>query len=657
MPCYSLSKNLYTSKARFVFELLQNADDNSYSKAIASGIEPFVSFQVHPRRIVVECNEDGFTHENLSAICSVGQSSKKGAQGYIGEKGIGFKSVFMAAWKVHIQSGAFSFFFMHKPGGSGMGMISPIWEDGGEELPKSTLTRITLYLHETGDEAMMAKTRETIEKQFEELQETFLLFMKNLRKINVAFHNEMGEQTSSASYSVEKPKPNYAILRRRRSREGTVETEAKHFHVTTHEATNLAKNDNRSYSASEETSHAYSKSQIVLAFPLSEASNPIIKPQDVFVFLPVRSAGFHFLMQADFVTDAARQDIVKDSLRNSSLLDGVADAFIKAVLQFCEHSSLKYKWMQYLPDKASKTWGPLWASLVDKIAARLSKTPVLLGRLRLHQRRLISDMCRLINMVLDGEGNPLFDDIKTDCILSSMYTKKNAALLGPYGLNFISCDTILQLLRIDLEQGAQSRMKSPKTTEDWHERAAKCLHFMFEQKKQDAISELRELHLLPLDDGTWVSAASGLVFFAHIGTMEVPPDIEMRLISKRSATHHRKILFKDLGVEEATTNFVRRKILLRHRLTNNHPVPSISVSKAHLEFLYRSHYLKVGDESLGGSRLPVFDHRGVLRRPSATTLYIKTDGPYGPWQLFQPTEPGSRPGKRVQMFIPSWSTL
>jgi HSP90 family molecular chaperone len=50
----------------------------------------------------MECNEDGFTAKNLTVICDVGKSSKLGAQGYIGEKGIGFKSVFMAAYKVHI---------------------------------------------------------------------------------------------------------------------------------------------------------------------------------------------------------------------------------------------------------------------------------------------------------------------------------------------------------------------------------------------------------------------------------------------------------------------------------------------------------------------------------------------------------------------------
>jgi hypothetical protein len=37
----------------------------------------------------MECNENEVTKADLEAICSVGESSKHGAQDYIGEKGIG----------------------------------------------------------------------------------------------------------------------------------------------------------------------------------------------------------------------------------------------------------------------------------------------------------------------------------------------------------------------------------------------------------------------------------------------------------------------------------------------------------------------------------------------------------------------------------------
>ncbi|KKZ64489.1 hypothetical protein EMCG_09531 [[Emmonsia] crescens] len=87
----------------------------------------------------------------------------------------------MAAWKVHVQSGNFSFYFQHKVGDSGMGMVSPVWEDTEESLDYP-LTRITLFLHETGSDGILAKQRETTLQQFRELQATYLLFMKNLRR-------------------------------------------------------------------------------------------------------------------------------------------------------------------------------------------------------------------------------------------------------------------------------------------------------------------------------------------------------------------------------------------------------------------------------------------------------------------------------------------
>ncbi len=42
----------------------------------------------------VRNNEQGFTEANVRALCAINNSTKKGIQGYIGQKGIGFKSVF-----------------------------------------------------------------------------------------------------------------------------------------------------------------------------------------------------------------------------------------------------------------------------------------------------------------------------------------------------------------------------------------------------------------------------------------------------------------------------------------------------------------------------------------------------------------------------------
>lgn len=284
-----LAKNLYTSNARFVFELLQNADDNEYTKTKDS---PFISFRVYPWKIVVEYNEDGFTPANLRAICNVGQSTKKGAQGYIGEKGIGFKSVFMVAWKVLIQSGDFSFRFQHRRGDSGMGMISPIWQETEDTLPDS-LTRVTLFLHDSGGAEFLATQRQLISSQFHDLQGTFLLFLKNIKKITLKFYDDDHKISKEIIHSLEtSSQGTRASLTKTTITAGNTEKISKTYHITRYVATGLGKNDNREYSEEEEAQRKYSKSEVVLAFPLAPDSTPLVEAQDVFAFLPLRSAGF-----------------------------------------------------------------------------------------------------------------------------------------------------------------------------------------------------------------------------------------------------------------------------------------------------------------------------------------------------------------------------
>ena len=274
-----------------MFELLQNADDNSYLRARSLSAAPFVSFHVYHRRIVVECNEDGFTPENLTAICNVGKSSKTGAQGYIGEKGIGFKSVFMVAWKVRIQSGDFSFYFQHRMGDSGMGMISPVWEDSGETLTRP-LTRITLFLHEAGSDELLDRQQETTLQQFRELQATFLLFMKNLQRIEVTMYDKNDAQISSTAFSMETHGQNRVELKRRVVADENIEEHTQYYHITKDTASGLPKSENRTYTAEELSNSAYANADIVLAFPLTQDSVPIVEAQDVFAFLPIRNMGF-----------------------------------------------------------------------------------------------------------------------------------------------------------------------------------------------------------------------------------------------------------------------------------------------------------------------------------------------------------------------------
>ena len=119
-----LSEDLYSKKSHFVLELVQNADDNEYGP----GVVPNLTFKLTPKRLVLINNETGFSEKNVKALCSIGDSSKKGNKaGYIGEKGIGFKSVFTVSRAPEIHSNGYHFRFDRTDEANLLGYVVPQW--------------------------------------------------------------------------------------------------------------------------------------------------------------------------------------------------------------------------------------------------------------------------------------------------------------------------------------------------------------------------------------------------------------------------------------------------------------------------------------------------------------------------------------------------
>lgn len=308
-----LAKQIYGSGARFVFELLQNAEDNAFTKASAANAQPFISFKIYPDKIIVECNEDGFTEPDLQAICAVGQSTKLASHGYIGAKGIGFKSVFIAASRVHIQSGNFSFEFKHNKTDPGIGMVRPIWVKPTETIPKP-LTRMTLYIHDQGEPGDIQHLKRIISMQFDDLQETCLLFLRKLEQISLEFYDEDGELERSKRFHKHKIDDYRVSLETTSTIHGEETTKSQIYHITRQTATGLSRSDNREVLDTEEAKMSSSQAEVVLAFPITDTSKPLItqKNQDLFAFLPLRRSDYkvgyvllghtrHTINLADFV--------------------------------------------------------------------------------------------------------------------------------------------------------------------------------------------------------------------------------------------------------------------------------------------------------------------------------------------------------------------
>jgi hypothetical protein len=642
-----LARNLYTSQARFVFELLQNADDNQYTR----GQDPYVVFRVYPDQIVIECNEDGFTEQNLTAICDIGKSSKTGSQGYIGEKGIGFKSVFMAAWRVHIQSGEFSFDFVHRRGDSGMGMITPIWQEERDPALPFELTRITLYLHDHSDPAERERDRQIINQQFLELQDTLLLFLRKLRKIEVSFHDEEGAKTKGIIFTLSRIEDSDAAVIERTCTDAE-QNRKRTYHIVKHIARGLARSENRDLSDAEEATRSFATSEVVLAFPVIEdpvtaEEVPLIEPQEVFAFLPVRNMGFNvsccrlswlhmlmptqFLIHADFVTLANRQDIVMTSQRNEGLVQAIADAFIAGVLQLCQHQPLEYQWMRYLPLAHSYPWVGLWKDLVSSIKYRIGNMAVFRS-LELSTCRTIKDLFSRPSMCNDQHGAPLFADLRPEVYLSDFYAPSDKEILNNFGLKFLSIDHIIAMVRQDLQAGPEhSRIKGLNIDDVWHTRTYELLNIAWENRWSEVIQSLKQLNIIPLQDSSWVSSDSWDIFYPRYGDVVVPRGLGMRLVDPTATRNEARCAFFDnLGVHRIDAPIISniRERILRQP-TGPPMIVNLQSSVERMRFLFLTQHLQPEEESDLSDKFMVYNHLDEAMYPNVADMYISNDDPYG----------------------------
>ncbi|KAI1359962.1 hypothetical protein F5Y08DRAFT_349207 [Xylaria arbuscula] len=628
----TLAKNLYTSSARFVFELLQNADDNNFSRAATRSEDPYVSFQIFPDRVILECNEDGFTPENLRAICSIGASSKVGAQAYIGEKGIGFKSVFKAAWRVQIQSNAFSFTFTHRIGDSGIGMVTPVWYEP-HEIPESSSTRITLFLHQDSDPVIKKQRHDEIMGQFNDLQGTLLLFLRKIRKIQIKFYGDTGVLASEIQHSLQRGE-RITIRKASLTGAGPEIIEKSWYYVFRQIVKDVPESENRSYADNQHRADA--EAEVILAFPVTEDDLPIVEDQDVFAFLPLRAMGFKFLMHTDFVTEASRQSIVTTSQRNQYLRKGITECFIAAIQQLCRHSTLQFQWMRWLPRRETYPWDSFWNGLLDQFNRTIVVSNILRcetdGRLE-----RIGSLRTLSSNYLTQTGEPLFGDLNPAIYVSLKYHERDLALLRPYGLRFLSSGDLIHLLSYDLKKtGNSCRFRSKVQNEEWHSRVSRRITSCVRHGSDLQRQAIRSMRIMPLTTGEWMSASEGPLYYPHCeGAVLIPSGLKLNLVDQAATTNrNRRELFDRLGVSKAPISVVRNEIFSRS-ITEGNPMPiPLEMSVSYLVFLYLTH-VEDGSHTVPGRFLayPIYDHLMNLKSAHKFFFYMRSSNEYEPSRL------------------------
>ncbi|KAM5571578.1 hypothetical protein ABKV19_011919 [Rosa sericea] len=343
----NLSAELYAKDVHFLMELIQNAEDNEYS----DGVDPSLEFVITsqditgtgaPATLMVFNNEKGFSAKNIDSICSVGRSTKKGnrKRGYIGEKGIGFKSVFLITAQPYIFSNGYQIRFSEEPCvHCNVGYIVPEWVNQNPTLSdikqiygsNAALPTTTLIL------PLKAEKVKPVKQQLSSIHPEVLLFLSKIKRLSVREDNEDPRKNTVTAIEIES-QTDFVTRKNIDAQSYTLRLSAE---------------ENDDNDSERECSYYMWKQKfpvrqefrverrmevdewvITLAFPNGERLRRAMNSSPgVYAFLPTEMVtNFPFIIQADFLLASSRETILLDNKWNQGILECVPTAFVNAFI-------------------------------------------------------------------------------------------------------------------------------------------------------------------------------------------------------------------------------------------------------------------------------------------------------------------------------------
>lgn len=352
-----LSSGIYTEEERFIFELLQNAVD-SYDEMTNDTLT--IKIMIEGDYLVFMHNGASFSPRDIEGICDIGNGNKAKDTKKIGYKGIGFKSVFMRSTCVTIKTGEYCFMF-DKQYWEGFWernwkkeygiksdekvylmpwQIIPIEANEPISLDTSNYNVIT-YIKITNTSSLENKIVKLLSNsQFllflrcKNIQMTFVsnnVFLANVNKKcndNIVILSSNGKEDSRwltyTNPEVEVPKELYSDIK------ADINTPQKLKNAKTFD----------------------------LSFAIQIDNNSKIKSLDkddavIYTYLPTSfkfgNEGFPFLVNANFITDAGRQQLHKDSEWNKLIFSKIPSEYLNWMKEI---SSTFSNYYEVLPKKS-----------------------------------------------------------------------------------------------------------------------------------------------------------------------------------------------------------------------------------------------------------------------------------------------------------------
>lgn len=352
-----LSSGIYTEEERFIFELLQNAVD-SYDEMTNETLT--IKIMIEGDYLVFMHNGANFSQRDIEGICDIGNGNKAKDTKKIGYKGIGFKSVFMRSTCVTIKTGEYCFMFDKKYWDGFWNrnwkkeygvksdekeylmpwQIIPIEANEPISLDTSNYNVIT-YIKITNTSSLEKKIIKLLSNS------QFLLFLrcKNIQ-MTFATNNEIMANVNKRCND------NIVIL----SSNGK---EDSRWLTYTNPEVEVPKELYSNIKADINTPQKLKDAKTFdLSFAIQIDNNSKIKSLDkedavIYTYLPTSfkfgNEGFPFLVNANFITDAGRQQLHKDSEWNKLIFSKIPSEYLNWMKEL---SSTFSNYYEVLPKKS-----------------------------------------------------------------------------------------------------------------------------------------------------------------------------------------------------------------------------------------------------------------------------------------------------------------
>lgn len=337
---------IYPDEAHFIYELLQNAEDAEATEVFFLLTNSLLAFRHNGTR--------PFSITDIEAITNYGNSTKKIETNKIGKFGVGFKSVFAYTSKPIINSNGFTFSITQT--------TLPSREMVDQNLESTFRDDVTTFIFNFDEPSKpRSQAYQEIQQGLKDLDERALLFLSNIKKIEIRYANDQKRNRVIEKSVLEQNKVGFVIREAENER-------LSHFLLLRGRMPQVSLE-----ALDDSVRNRVSQLSVGIAFALKRNTEEKfeIVPIDnanVCVYFPAvkEDSGLKFHIHAPFASTPSR-DVIRMTAENRAIVDGISNLLLTNLDSLKRDGYLGEGFLSAMPNSTDRI-NPMYEVFREKIS-------------------------------------------------------------------------------------------------------------------------------------------------------------------------------------------------------------------------------------------------------------------------------------------------